>query len=1065
MGLIIPKLSYAKKIDNIIKGKLPAKIEKKTHPIENYLSGIGKIDLNSRDANKLLVLLIEFQEDDDPQSTGNGKFVQDPGSYPLQIGKPPHDHEYFENQLEALRYYYLAVSYGSFDVDTDVFPQSSPGDFQAYTLPNEMSYYNPPGADVDLMISRFEEYFLDCFSVADFVSPEIDFGDYEHFMFIHAGADWQHDILGDTPADMPSFYIVVGDGKEAIVDNGDVTIDHACNIPETITQDIETDDTGFIPEVYNYGVINAVMVHEFGHSIGFVDLYNTKNHTPQVGFYDIMDSGGSILLGFPYDENGDEEADIVYFIEGAIPVFPSVWSRTLYFEDTYRERGILKDISDFNFDENITVLPAEKIFDASSITDNSAYFVKIPLSDTEYVLVENRQVDPDGDGWTVLIATEDERVILAPSSTNPSDPNPNYEYDYLLPGWMDVDGNCFGGGLLIWHIDEKILEENNNFENNTVNIYHAHRAVKIIEADNIDDIGNPYSMYWWGTAYEPYFQYMPILDEDGYFVDWDDESIVNPNGDMEFIGTIFNESLSAISKPALLTNEGDPSFFSIYDISSYSIEPLVERSMTFKFGTQLFDETKKIAEFDTLKAIGYAGTSLGFPTFPVLRDSALNFFSLLDEHWADNFSITTYFDKTPTQPIISVDRDLDGEDEYNIISNYILSQVTTSTIQFTAFTEIITDAPLFIDQDESWLEHSYIVPAADSLYIFFQNELIPEEAFKFEIPGAKCAFDGEYIIAATTDRIHFIPDVMLDGAISYEVHIDNYDTNYTSVCYKDIVNPAYDATFVQDNNGNIYRIKEGNAEKIFSLYPYTSAKPSQLALGNILDDGQVYLVFGAENRAFAITLNGTLAPGFPAYLDDMSIKPESYPRIIKFDDKPVLLFEEDNGYIAVGTDAKFHIEYSFFWQKTNVSDQFYWDEQSERLYYIYSDINSNLFSSYIENIPEDPVIWNGYRNNDHSIYYGEIEYQPDDSKRLSAFAFPNPAKSGEVRIKVSNAKDNIDLKIFDIAGNIVHRSKVEKEENDDQDIRWNTSKIATGVYFGIVKSSGEVKKIRVAIIN
>ena len=307
---------------------------------------------------------------------------------------------------------------------------------------------------------------------------------------------------------------------------------------------------------------------------------------------------------------------------------------------------------------------------------------------------------------------------------------------------------------------------------------------------------------------------------------------------------------------------------------------------------------------------------------------------------------------------------------------------------------------------------------------------------------------------------------MLEGTPYYEVYIDNYDTSYTPICYEDAVNNVYDATFVQDSDGNIYRIKEGIAKKIFNLYPYTSAKPSQLALGHFLNDGQVYLVFGAENRAFAITLDGTLAPGFPAYLDERIIKPESYPRIIKFGEEIILLFEEiDNGYIAVNKDARISIQHSFFWRKTEVCDQFYWNEQSEKLYYIYSDADNNLFVSYIENVDENPIIWNGYRNQNYSLYNGEISPQTSSTDKMTAYAFPNPAKKGEVRIKVIDAKDDIDIKIFDIAGNIIFKRKVEKGTGDDRDILWNTRKIATGVYFGIVRSEGEVKKVPIAIIN
>ncbi|NQT65437.1 MAG: hypothetical protein HQ554_04595, partial [FCB group bacterium] len=467
--LSIPELSYAKKFI-IRKDIAPTTTERKVHPLEKELSRPRNIsNINSRDYNKILVLLIDFPVDSLSTTTGNGKFLQDATGYSFPIGRPPHDHTYFSMQLEALKYYYDAVSFGDFQAEIDIFPQPVTGeDFTGYTLPHEMSYYNPIGANFELQIERFEEYFLDCFNTAD-EDEDINFSQYEHFIFIHAGSDWQHDVWGDTPSDLPSFFIVVGDGKEAIVDNGTVTINHACNIPETIIQDSEPDVSGSIPIVPNWGVINAVMVHEFGHSLGFVDLYNTRNFTPQVGYFDIMDSGGLTAISLGIDETGNGQADIYYEVEGIFPALPGAWSRVIAFEDSYRARGILKDIDEFDFDSKITVLPAEKMFDPATITDSSAYFIKIPLSETEYLLVENRQVDPDGDGGAYPCTSADGRVVLYPTYPYPNlSDDQTYEYDYLLPGWISENYYSYGGGLLIWHIDEKILYENNNYENNTV---------------------------------------------------------------------------------------------------------------------------------------------------------------------------------------------------------------------------------------------------------------------------------------------------------------------------------------------------------------------------------------------------------------------------------------------------------------------------------------------------------------------------------------------------------------------------------------------------------------------
>ncbi|HPR18717.1 MAG TPA: hypothetical protein PLD62_10785, partial [Candidatus Cloacimonadota bacterium] len=755
------------------------------HPVEKYFNKPYSADHSSRNFNKILVLLIDFPEDTDAQSTGNGKFMQEVGDYPMTIGRPPHDYNYFVTQMEALRYYYLAVSYGSFDADYDVFPQSETGNFSAYTLPNQMRYYNPPGANDVQMISRFEEYFQDIFTTAD-QDDAIDFSQYEHFIVIHAGSDYQHDVNGDTPVDIPSFFITVGTNKEVTVDNG-IVINHACNVPETITQDISFDPNESPTYFYDYGVINAVLVHEFGHSLGFVDLYNTYNNTPQVGYYDIMDSGGS--TGIVYQWN----ADSLYVVEGVFPALPGAWTRQLAFEDDFRARGILKDISEFDLSRPITVLPSSLIYDAAALTDTSAYFIKVPLNETEYLLIENRQVDPDGDGGASVIGSNDGRIILCPSYLN-SNVGPNYEYDYILPGFMDADYNSYGGGLLVWHIDNSILEENNNFANNSVNTDYYNRAVKIVEADNIDDIGNPYSLYWYGTEYDPFYKYMPIIDEEGYFTGWDDETILNTNGELEFIGEIFSDELSSTSAPALFTNTGDPSIFSLMNISSYSIEYNEERSMSFHFGIQSFDVTEKIAEFDSLADIGFVGGMMSFPTFPVLADDQITFYSLLQDNWANDFGISLPFTGAADFPILYCDYNNNGQNCFEAVQDNSVFSISLNSIDETSYDNNLSDAPMLI---KDWTFPTLVIPTADSLYFYYNNQ-----TSSLPIGKAILAFDGNYLIAASKGMIDFCNDPAVNNSIKYQVKIADYEPVYRPVSYVDSQNNDYNATFVQDQKGN-----------------------------------------------------------------------------------------------------------------------------------------------------------------------------------------------------------------------------------------------------------------------
>jgi len=219
---LIPQYAFSDKI--LLNYKENSFQKKKQHPAEQYLSSVKKESqkkTSSRFAdksyNKLLIILVGFQEEitDDPNTTGNGQFQMDvPDDYPIQLSKPPHDQEFFDKMALAMKYYYGAASLGGFELDWDIYPQ----DKECYTLSEPMGYYNPPDATNEEFVSKMEEYFKESFETADRESPEIVFSDYAHFMIIHAGSDWQHDVNADTPSDIPSFFIRVGDGKEAIVD-------------------------------------------------------------------------------------------------------------------------------------------------------------------------------------------------------------------------------------------------------------------------------------------------------------------------------------------------------------------------------------------------------------------------------------------------------------------------------------------------------------------------------------------------------------------------------------------------------------------------------------------------------------------------------------------------------------------------------------------------------------------------------------------------------------------------------------------------------------------------------
>ncbi|CUS99890.1 hypothetical protein JGI17_10792 [Candidatus Kryptonium thompsonii] len=82
---------------------------------------------------KVIAVMVEFQEDNDPLTTGNGKFNL---SFPSKkiIDPPPHDKKYFEAHLQFLKNYFAKLSIGiEYEIIDSVF-----------TLSKQMKNYSPP---------------------------------------------------------------------------------------------------------------------------------------------------------------------------------------------------------------------------------------------------------------------------------------------------------------------------------------------------------------------------------------------------------------------------------------------------------------------------------------------------------------------------------------------------------------------------------------------------------------------------------------------------------------------------------------------------------------------------------------------------------------------------------------------------------------------------------------------------------------------------------------------------------------------------------------------------------
>lgn len=423
------------------------------------------------DTVRVLGLRIDFETDrtGTQTTTPDGRFdARDGQALGIVIDPPPHNRSFFVSQLEAMARYWRDASHGDLVVEYDVYPKIEDG---AYRLGDTGDY--GPWTLGQASYNEAERFFREAVIAADAADNTIPFGSFDVVILFHAGSDFQADVLGDSPRDIPTFHIGLNDSVP--VNGGTVGVHGGIVMPETENQD------GY------YGALNGTMAHEFGHALGLPDLYDINTFFPAVGVWSNMDSG--YLLTTPVL---DTQTNRIVDASGLLPVSLDPWCKTLLWPD-----GVEK------------VDPGRSLTTTLRSSQISNRILRVPLGADEYLLVENRQYDLNGDQTIYLDRDPVTRVILGPglSSDDPSDSLGNREWDFLLPGQ----------GVLAWHVDETVLcipetpmgaTYNCGWNPNPdlgVNSNPNRLGLRVLEADGIKDIGDINSAYFFGGPFDPYF--------------------------------------------------------------------------------------------------------------------------------------------------------------------------------------------------------------------------------------------------------------------------------------------------------------------------------------------------------------------------------------------------------------------------------------------------------------------------------------------------------------------------------------------------------------------------------
>ena len=429
--------------------------------------------------NNILVLRVQFLD---------LSFVSVP-SFPDSL---VHNSAFFDRWMLHLADFYNDASHGRYALNYTLWDQ-------VFTMSHPLAYY---GADTPEMIDvRVEAMVAELIAMAD---PAIDFRQYGGIIVFHAGPGQEADISSIRTDNLWSTFVTRKNLQDALdPDNDDypgITTADGIDLKNIVlVGESEFHDYFPLPPDPNSSTylfsIYGVLAHQFGHLIGLPTLFDNDSSNGQsqgIGNWGLMGTG-------------------VWNASGYVPAQLCAWSRYhLGWEDAVTISMDIEGVQVDYFQNQNTLTPR---------------LYKIPISESEYFLIENRQQNPDDSvdpysgqpSYSFNLLPEGEQDYYA---NYPLLPYFNFmenrykgsEWDFMLPGLggplmpgqnVPIDGS----GLLIWHIDENVIAANFDpgFERNRVNADASHKGVDLEEADGIENLDTAiFDYYKYGGPYDSF---------------------------------------------------------------------------------------------------------------------------------------------------------------------------------------------------------------------------------------------------------------------------------------------------------------------------------------------------------------------------------------------------------------------------------------------------------------------------------------------------------------------------------------------------------------------------------
>ena len=963
--------------------------------------------LFSQDTIKICIIRVEFQTDANELTTGDGRFMFDTSHVtPYTIDPPPHDRRYFLDQIIALNSYFKAASKQKISISGQVFPLENNS---SYVLPNPMGYYNPNTTEEENN-AQLGRLFLDAMMIAD-QDEHITFSDFDVVVIVHAGVGNDVDLgFDETPQDIPSLFISFKFLKETLGDEFEgITVDSGnYRIREAL----------LIPETESQADLElgltGIFAANIGSFLGMYDLFSPSTKKSGIGRFGLMDSG-------------------LFNMFGLVPALPSAFSRELLGWDI----------------PYMPPHPQDQLFVSKFGLSENEYptIIKIPLNADEYFLIEyrgDRNVNMD----SLLSVLGEERdtppTHLEVLKTFFADKITVSDSTGVLLAVDNYDWDLPGSGILIWHIDQSVIREKSGM--NAINDDRNNRAVDLEEADGSQDIGYEYSLI------EPGFN----TELGAWFDFWFSEN-PTPVYKNEFSTSSYpnsrsnrNYADSHIRLSGFSNNSGD---FMRFDYSRDYFEP--------GFPLRL-SQDQNIRYMNPI--IGRAGSEDKLTTFII--DSKSRIYAITGNGKGflyDEKLDIVHFSGDSLSEIALADTDSDNRYDRLIVSNHsgridlyqfadldgdsLLDSVSTYYDNEQYTTPPVVYAPYFFIGTESGkiLRFSLSDGALDSTFIF-TDQIISFTVFSpsviktVEKPGAENSFppaiidlnsDGNYEIIRIPTRDEIVIEYS-DQKLSLQLE----EPIVSSLAYADLDNDGfYEIIFNSKNKLEAFNFN-GSKVSNFPIEPVLQQNESLVGTPLIFDadhDGENDLIImTSHGQVFAYSSGGRIIEGFPtSFGGNVSLTPVAED-IDNDNFIELVSLNNDGELLALKLNARKDDSFTFWWNQKNI------------------DATNNTFIRKQLSVP------------------------PPETTLLmpteSVYNYPNPNTQNYTTIRYFLNKDaDVDIKIFDLSGDLVASLHGPGQGNVYNEQRWELSDVSSGIYLcrveAVAANQKKVKIIKIMVIK